>query len=459
MALSSLTEIGRRALVAYQTSLATTGQNIANAETKGYSRRDVTLAAAPAITTSRGQLGGGVDVAEIRRIRDGFIDQSLYQEQHLAGLYEEQRDALKQIEGIVNEPSEAGLNHALAQLFNSFQSLADDPENMGVRTTVLGAAQNVVSTLHRMDRQITGLQDQLFARAQDQVARINELTRQVADVNRAVAGIERVRGEASDERDRRDLLLDELARLTDIQTRELADGSVTVTAGETTLVAGDRATELRLHPPQVGADTRVQVVRVEDGRIAGLQSGAVQGLLALRDGVLRDYQRHLDDIAVQLAQEINRVHRDGYGLDGTAGRPFFSEGVTGAGDIDVAGVIAADVNAIAASLDGTRGDNRNAVALRDVEHAIVARDGTMTLAESYQALIGDLGARSRAAAGAAETQALVVSKLENDRAAVSGVSLDEEAAQLISQQRAYQAAARLVRTADEMTQTLLDMLG
>ena len=145
-------------------------------------------------------------------------------------------------------------------------------------------------------------------------------------------------------------------------------------------------------------------------------------------------------------------------MDGVSGRPFFDEDTTGSSDLSLDANLVANTEILAASLDGARGDNKNAIALQDIENRMALRNNTMALAESYQALIGDLGARSRSAAAATETQNLIVEKLENGRDSISGVSLDEEAANLISQQRAYQSAARLVRTADEMMESLLGML-
>lgn len=458
MAISSLIEIGRRALAVHQTRLNTTGQNIANVETEGYSRREVNLTTAPTIQTPVGQIGHGVDAASIQRVRDEFIDRALLHERHLNGTYEEQSKALKRIEQIVNEPSDAGLNHALTELFISFHNLANDPENTGVRTAVIGAAQNTAGVMQRIDRQFADLRSQLADTLDADVRKINELTTQIADLNRAIAGVESISGEASAERDRRDMLVDELGAYMAIQVSEMDGGHVSVSIGEMALVSQDQAITLQARIAQIGDVTTADIVRADTDQALNLGSGRLNGILYVRDTILADYQQQLDDIADTLVREVNAVHKAGYGLDGGTDRVLFNEETTGASDIAVDEDLVRDPERLAASLDGATGDNRNALALRNIEDLQVLGNGTMTMTESYQSLIGDLGARSRSATAAAETQDLIVEKLENDRASVSGVSLDEEAAGLITQQRAYQAAARLVRTADEMTEVLLGML-
>ena len=177
----------------------------------------------------------------------------------------------------------------------------------------------------------------------------------------------------------------------------------------------------------------------------------------MRDAAIPDYLSRLDALAGGIITEVNNLHTGGFDLDALAGEAFFSG--TTAADIGINPNIQADPNRIAAASTaaGVPGDNSNAIAIAGLQHAGIMGGGTATYDDFYSALVTDVGNQVQTAAGYAEHQGVMVTSLENYRDSISGVSLDEEMLNLIKFQHAYDAAAKLISTVDEMIDTVMNM--
>jgi flagellar hook-associated protein 1 FlgK len=186
-------------------------------------------------------------------------------------------------------------------------------------------------------------------------------------------------------------------------------------------------------------------------------------LLNARDSQVQDAADRLDQFAKTFVDEFNLQHAAGFDLTGTAGGAFFTPIAATAGaasQVQVAANLAADPKLIAAAAaaDGVPGDNRNALALSDVQSTPYPALGGLNLQESYLSLVGDIGSQSQVAQAQLDSQKSLLSQAQARRESVSGVNMDEEMTNLIQFQRGFESASLLVRTADEMYRTLLNMV-
>ncbi|MBC7346628.1 MAG: flagellar hook-associated protein FlgK [Clostridia bacterium] len=227
--------IARRGLSAQQAGMHTTSHNIANANTPGFSRQRAVLETTtpwpvPSVNmpAGAGQIGTGVEVSLIERIRDTFLDRQIRNELATLGLWEQRRDALEQVEVVFMEPGETGLATLLGQFWDSWQELSKYPESMPVRTTVIETAQALAEALRHTHAQLTTIRNDLNALIGLKVEEVNTLARQIADLNKQIVTIKAAGISPNDLLDRRDLLLDELSKLVEITVTENDSGAIAV---------------------------------------------------------------------------------------------------------------------------------------------------------------------------------------------------------------------------------------
>jgi len=451
-------QIGRKAITAQQSNMNTIGQNIANVNTRGYSRQRVNLATSPSVLRLNNLLGTGVEVANVERIRDRFIDQLLLQERPNQARFEFLSDSLHFVEEIFNEPSDSGLSSLLEDFFSAFDDLAADPESPAARQVVKERGMALASSFNRVARQLRDLQRELTQELQTRVDEINQKLEAVADLNRKIQRLEGDGAQASELRDKRDLLLDELSQLIDIQTSENDRGIISIASGGKFLLVETTVERLSLQN-EAGDVSRPGIVLASSGQPLQPSGGQIQGLLDLRDRMIPSYLSQLDELARTLVQEVNTLHRAGSNPDGQSGFDFFDPDTSGAEDLAVSPAILDEPGLMAsAGSAATPGDNSTALAIAELRTRPVLQGGTVTLVDYYTSLVSGIGAQTQEAENMKENLSLVVRQLEARRESVSGVSLDEEMVNMIAAQNAFNAATRFVATVDEMTQAVLNML-
>jgi flagellar hook-associated protein 1 FlgK len=178
-----------------------------------------------------------------------------------------------------------------------------------------------------------------------------------------------------------------------------------------------------------------------------------------RDELIPEYENTLDSMVETLVTEVNALHMNGYGLDGTTGVVFFDPTGITADTIKVDHQIELNQDRIAASLSGEVGDNANALAIADLRDALLMNNGTATISDYYQDLIGKVGVKTNQAVSQKENYELLVAQVENSRQSIQGVSLDEEMTQMIKYQNAYDAAARVITAMDQALDTVIHGMG
>ncbi len=451
-------DIARRALSAHQSAMNTASNNIANVNTEGYSRQRVNLTATRSVLTVAGLLGSGVKVENLERIRDKFIDRQLNNERPSFKMNEFKSEGLHFVEEIFNEPSDFGLNRLVEDFFNSFQDLANDPESTAVRSVVKEKAVTLANGFQRINGQLSNYQESLNTELEQRVKEVNQITASIAELNKKIVSTEIGNQQDPTLRDQRDKLVDKLGELVDVQTFDTRDGALNVSVAGRFLVTGSSSVDLKLDVNSSSAAGPL-VAFVNDGRIANISSGRIKGLLDIRDVNVESYLNKLDQFAVGLAEQINSIHTTGYNVDGLTGKNFFTTGITGAHDFAVDKAIMNDPSLIAtADASGEPGNNAVAQAIVNLQDSKVMNNNQETFFDFYNSLISNVGSQAQESDFLAQSYSLTVEKLEYNRNAVSGVSLDEEMTNLIEAQQAFNAAAKVLTTVDEMTNTIINMI-
>lgn len=485
-------EIARRALMAQQRAMDVASHNIANANNPAYSRQRASMVASAPYAPpgsepagQAGQAGTGVWVAAIERLRDGFLDQRMRQEGALLGYWQVHRDTLEQVERLVAEPSDQGLQAALDQFWQALQDLSTQPDSRAARELVVRRGELLAFSVRQLFERVQRLRLDLESAASLKVQQANQLARQVALLNGQIARVAASGQRPNDLLDERDQLLEQLAGLLGVQVhfRPVGDSGVadvvTVSLNGVALVDGERAYSLVLQ-----GNPGEQVLRADiPAGPALLPGGEVGAYLELRgtavdstsaSGFLGELLRDLDLLVRELGSRINELHRQGYPLSGSApgDLPFFAAppGQNVPSDADGDGWVADDLQVepsllsdpeqLAAALSpDSPGDGANALAMARIKFERLAGLGDATAGDFLASLVGRLGVRSQQAQTMADNQELVVQELRTLRESLSGVSLDEEMADLVRFEHAYGAAARVMTAMDSVLDTLIQRTG
>ncbi len=357
MAVMSVLSTATRGLAAAQVGMDITGQNIANADVEGYSRKRLNQAAAYRYDGEFGQFGYGVEVINIERVRNTYIDQQIRRQNREVGYFDEIDHTYETIENIFTEPSDTGLLQFVDQFFDSWENLANNPSEPAARNMVKTNAEILTEVFHNLSGELQLHRITRNDEIANRVERINRLTQEIYNLNLEISAVEISNQNANDSRDRRDVLLKELSELIDISTTENELGQVSVsTSGNIIVSPVDiqkleiTTTTFRQSDGSNGADVGVRFATSKRKYVPS--GGQLKGLFDARDQILPEYQQKLDAFAVALTEKVNEVHRSGYNLLGYNGIEFFDSQVTGASDISLSASIRSDVKNIAAAKGG-----------------------------------------------------------------------------------------------------------
>ena len=462
----SMMDIGKRAMMNSQTALQTTSHNIANKATEGYSRQRVELQTAVPIVEGNLQMGMGSRAAAVTRTNNPFLEKQVQKETGEMGMYKGREAALGRVEEVYNEQMNKGLNQYVTDFFNGFRELSNNPESLTSRTMVKEAGEALVKDFKRVDTQLTDIQKDVDQRVKNEIEEVNKMSHEVASLNQKISEVELQGIPANDQRDSRDLLLKKMNEKMNIKYAEGTGGMVTVsTAGNAILVSGYDSQQMSTH---VNPNTdRIDVFytpnestppfKITD-RISG---GSVGGALSVRDQVIPDFKDKMDQLAYKIAEKVNQAHVEGFDRAGRPGVEFFDlpDQVAGASrELQVNSEITEDVTKIAAAArPGAVGDNTVANVISQLQNKEIMDGNTATIDDFYNSQVGRVGVLSQRAIKSREAQGHMLDQLTNIRESISGVSLDEETTNMIEFQRAFDASARVIKTADEMFDTVLNL--
>ena len=464
MSILSTLSIAAQALKAQQLAIQTTGHNLANSATPGYSRQRVDLVSA--IPTFEGGVfvGQGVDVQGITRVVDRFAEAELLSQNGDVGYSEAESQALNSLQEVF--PVTGGINGALSDFFTALSDLTNNPAGMTERIAVVAKANALGDSIALTRQNLTSLQQNIDQDLQNSLARLNVVLPQIAELNKQIALGEASGDSANDFRDKRQTLLQEVTKLTGATAREDETGQVTVAVDGLLLVGGDRFASFQSNNFTAAGFHQVTYVSPDGNAFDAttlITEGKIGATVNARDHQAQDVVDGLDQFAKALVDTVNSQHALGFDLNGAAAGDFFTPIATSAGaaaNVKVAGAVAADPRLIAAaaSADALPGDNRNALAMVGLRSANVAALGGQTLENGFLSLIGTVGSQVESAQARFDFQQDLLSQTQARRESTSGVNVDEEMIKLIQFQRAFEASSLLVRTGDSMYQSLLEMV-
>lgn len=477
-------------MFANRTGLSVVSNNITNVNTVGYSRQQTALAEA-CLLKSSGSEGSGVTVQEIRRARNALLDQTYRSQNAQAEYWNAKSATLTDLQSMLNEfgaadgTDDTGLQQALTDFFGSWDELAKDPSAQSARSSVVESTESLLGLLDQLDSQLRALQSDAVVKAGDAVTDLNDLAQQVAKLNVEILKTETADVEASDLRDQRDVLLDQMSALVNIRVEEQDNGMVNVSIGGIPVVNEKKTYPLEL-TGDGSADSPLVVNSTSlDGTVVKISGGSLKAYLeeadwsgaAAIDTASMPYAytaaashsaaslwQGLNDLAVTVANAVNQLQLSGIDLDGESGVAFFvavdEDQPLGLGNIAINSALD-DLDKIVTSTTGQSGDNTIAnaiVALQDEN--LFSFDGlAVDLNGFYEAVISWVGTAGTNAESTASTTASLATQAENQRQALSAVSLDEEMSRMITYQNAYSANARVLSTIDSMLADLIEELG
>lgn len=481
-------EMAKRALYAQQAALYTTGHNISNANTEGYTRQRVnfeTLTAYPSGSRNRpqipGQLGQGVQAGSVERIRDSFLDLQFRAENSKSGYWETMANSLYRMESLLNEPSEGGLTNTMDKFWQSLQDLSTNPENTGARSVVVQRGLAVADTFNYLTENLKQMKTDIRSQIDVTIEDANSLLRQINSINNQIKEIEPHGYLPNDLYDERDRLIDELSGIVNIKVHRVdsSDSALDIAGGLAQIELVDDSGKSIANPPVLLVDPvedEISYFNLAEGAevnsitVGGvnhpLSSGSLKSLVDVHgytnapEDVLsfETMLQNINELAQTLTTKFNEVHRAGNGLNGQTGYDFFSyDPVTG--KMSVIEDIVSDPSKIAASPDGNNGNGDYALELAKVFDEMDAfADGT-TIKGYYEGVIGSLGVAAQEANRMAKNTAVLRSQVVEQRMSVSSVSLDEEMTNMIKFQHAYNAAARSMTAMDEILDKIINNMG
>ncbi len=568
-------DIGASALRAAQQMLDTAAHNVANASTPGYSRQRVSLVASPPYTYPAfnrsglpGQIGSGVTVAAITRVRDNYLDLQVQSQTALQAEWDTRQQELAKVESIFPEPSDSSLGSTLSKYWSAWQDVAANPTSTAARTALTEKAASMAMELNRDATQLGMIGSGIDSQVSQQIITVNNLATQIASLNGQIQRVTITGDHANDLLDQREQLLEKLSAIVPSTAMTQPDGTLTVLVGGTDLVNG-------VYARQMAATTDLATGHVNptwaDGSAVALPSGQIKALITVRDVDLAGYRAQLDSLAQGVADATNALHMRGTDANGNAGLAMFTYHAGNvAGTLAVNPTVASDPRLVAAAASAnTPGDGSVAGLIADLTNArsyaagvagtdvvggmdlttnstarlmtisadsavgqtytfsgsgnsltLTGANGatqTITVADVaaggnqilnfdqlgiklsidagasakagadlvtdltaaghntlvavslfspsqtandfYAGLVGRIGTASAQAGEMAANQQLVVDQLTARVQEISGVSLDEEATDMVRFQHAYQAAARVITVMDEMLNTLINQTG
>ena len=458
-------------MVAAKTAIATAGHNIANSKTEGFSRQRVETAAADphAVLGNHALIGTGTYVQRIGRVNDEFLEKQIRNGQRDLSHLEEKDMVLRQTEDIFNEMNGDGLNRLMSRFFNEFRKLSNEPENEAVRQSVREASAAMVNDFHRLRREVESVREHIDARLEGHVKEINAAADELKGLNMKIRQFTMGGTPTNDLEDKRDVVLKKLSTYMDLQSHQDNEGNYVVDIkGVGPLVVGPNAEKFEVHRSPADAEgksenaldlgTTASVNNIVTHRIKG---GTIGALLEARDQILSTVLERVDDLAYSVSNAVNEIHEQGFTRHGAQNVQFFKpQGVKqrAAEFIDLSDAVRSSVNNIAtAAIPDAPGDNRIAIAISGLQNQKIMSEGKATVDDWYNSIVGDVGVATARNRSGINQQKDIMTQLDKMRDQISGVSIDEETANLMQFQHTFDASAKVLQVADEMLKTVLEL--
>lgn len=452
--LTSSMSIALSALQNNQEALNVTSNNIANQNTQGYTRQRVNFSESTPVQLGTFQFGTGSKIDNIESVRDQVLDFRISGETQTQSALDAFLQPMQQVQSNFNEAAGTGLQSSISGFFASLSQLATDPNNIPLRQSVLTAAQNMAGAFNTTANNLNNLRASTDEQIPTITQQVNTLAQSVAQLNIQIGQGQAAGQNTGALEDQRNQVIQHMSQLINIQMIQSNDGTIGVsTALGTALVVGGQQFNLQVGTTSTGQNAILSSTGQDI--TANIDGGQLGGLLRVRDQAIPTLTGQLDTLAAGIATAVNNVQTAGFDQNGAAGQKFFNIPAAVPGTAQTMSLNLTNPAQVAASLNGSSGDNANVLAMSQLlNQKIVSGDTPLNF---YSSTVAQLGSSIQQATAQSQSQDLVVQQLQNQRNSISGVSLDEEATNLIQFQRAYQAAARVVNVVDELTQTAINL--
>jgi flagellar hook-associated protein 1 FlgK len=457
--LSASLNISLQSMLAEQGAIETTTNNIANVNTPGYSRQRPDLEETPPVTIGDLSFGTGVKLADVTSLRDSILDLRVNQETQQQGQLNSFISGGQQIQTLFNETSGTGLQTPLTNFFNSLSELTTNPSDVTTRQNVITSAQNLTNAFNQTSQNLTTLQTNTDLAVQQSVTQINSLTSQIAQVNQQVVATTTTGGNAGPFEDQRQQLLNQLSNYVDISEVNSGNNGITVTTTSgAPLVVGNQSFQLTT---QANPATGFQDVYSNGKDITSqISGGELAGQIQIRDQEIPAIQNSLDTLAYNLSTKMNLQNQAGFDLNGVAGGDLFTPLAQVSGAASSIGLATTDPTKIAASAGpapGNPGDNTNANAMLGLQNQAIVNGQTPL--DYYSNLVFKVGNDISSAQTNQSAGSQVLQQLQNLQGGASGVDINEEAANLMRFQNAYQASAQVSTVINTLMTATMNMVG
>jgi flagellar hook-associated protein 1 FlgK len=462
----------KSALAAAQVGMNTTAKNVSNVNTEGYSRQRVEFRNGQPESFGPFPVGGGVEVASVSRATNEFLTRRIIDEANVLGKHQGVSEVYNQLEVLFQEDGDVGVSGIVSKFFNDLRTLSTQPDAVPLRAAVRESAEGITNRFRNLAEGVDQVVGDLDRRIEGNIAAINDLTDEITKRNRQIMEIEAqgIRVVANDERDARDKALHKLSEIVEVQVTPIENGGINVSSGRLgPLVVGADRVRLEAYRSNEGAHQgNMRVYIVDEARTASprdvtdrIESGSLGGYIQVRDNSVSDVKYKLDSLAYNLAAEINAIHKDAYNGNNTNGFNFFAELGSlkdASKSLTLSQAIKSDLSNIAtASKPNASGDNTAVLRMTDLQSAQIFNGGKANFSDMASGLVGELGVQTRAANQNVETQKSLVDQLDMFKKEVSGVSLDEEAMDMLKFQKLFDASAKMIQLADGMLETVLNL--
>lgn len=437
-------------LSAEQGALEATTNNVANVNTPGYTREVPVFVTKDPVVMGQLTLGTGVDLQSIASMRDLILESQIQQETQTQGQLSALVSALTEAQTSFTSTS-GDIGTAISNFFDSVNQLSTSPADLSLRQGVLTAAVNVASAFNVASNNLASQRTNLDGSVEQTVSQVNQLTSQIAQLNTQISRLENAGQSAGTFLDQRTQLIDQLSSLIDVSVVPTDNTITLTTANGTALVAGQQSFALSTQMDSSGVH---HIFAHGKDITSTIVSGQLGGLIQARDQQIPGIQTQLDTLAAGFANAVNGVQTTGYDSNGSAGVNLFNA-PPASGAASTLSVAITDPALVAASSDGTRGSNGNIEAMYALRNQAEINGQSPT--DYYSGIVFNVGNAASNANAEQSASSLVLQQLNDQRSSVSGVSLDEEAANLMRYQQAYAASAQVVSTINSMLETVINM--
>lgn len=463
-----------KGLLASQRALYVTNHNINNVNTKGYSRQKALQRATNAHELPGiGMLGTGTEIYDVVRVRDSFVDFKYWNESAPEGEWRIKRENLVEIEKLMGEPSDNSFRKYMDDFFAALEEMSTNPSDYSYREPVRETALAFTKHINEVATRLDNMKKEIEYSVETKVFVINDIADQIASLNRQIYALEIDGKSANDLRDQREILVDELSKIVNVQVDEYGDGKYRVSISGISLVDHDYVSKIEYVAS--GEDNNQRELKWENGNKLNLKSGELKGLMDVLIGNGENnsyrgipfYQNRLDEFAIGFAEKFNEVHNKGYILNSNepSNIDFFAfiGDEKGAATLTLSQDILDNLDNIAAGKSSGAAENNGnlleLIALREDKSFFNDLGINGTPSDYINSILSNLAVDSMQSKRMLESQNIILKNIERKRESIQGVSFDEEFGDMINFQNAYVASARMITTLDTILEVTINRLG